>query len=308
MSKHNQSSIIKINELKIFKFISLANYTTWRTGGVAEWFAEPKSINEIQILLSWALENKLACTIIGAGSNLLINDNGLKGLTICLRKLLGYKIDENNGLIEASSGENIPSLARKAAKSGLSGLEWAVGIPGTIGGASVMNAGAQGGSISELLESVKVIPLYGGNSFNITNKDLIYSYRNSRLQEEKLLVLSARFQLEPGNDVKKLLQVTNSNLSKRTSTQPYQLPSCGSVFRNPGPHKAGKLIEEAGLKGFCIGGAEVSTVHANFIVNKGHASSEDINDVIKYVQKKILERYGIKLHPEVKKLGFNSRI
>lgn len=285
--------------------VSLADYTTWRVGGPAEWLAEPTTLEEIQDWLLWARERDLLCRVIGAGSNLLIHDNGLPGLTLCLRKLQGVNMDASSGVVEALAGEPIPSLARRVARAGLHGLEWSVGIPGTVGGAAVMNAGAQGGCIAERLESVRVMPIAGGDSFELRADQLEYAYRHSRLQQEDLVVLSARFQLDPGHDPKELNRVTSGNLAHRTTTQPYQQPSCGSVFRNPEPDKAGRLIEALGLKGTRIGGAEISTLHANFIVNTGEAQARDIHQLIHLVQDRIEAEHGIRLHPEVKRLGFD---
>ena len=289
--------------------VSLADYTTWRVGGPAEWLAEPTQLDQLNELMAWAQRQQMPWRVIGAGSNLLISDAGLPGLTICLRKLQGMTLDRDSGIVDALAGEPIPTLARRAAKAGLHGLEWAVGIPGTVGGAAVMNAGAQGGCTAERLISVEVIAPSGNNETSATvrtlsNAELDFSYRQSRLQETNLMVISARFQLEPGHDPAELSRVTSGNLSHRTTTQPYQWPSCGSVFRNPEPHKAGQLIEALGLKGRCIGGAEVSPVHANFIVNNGKASATDILNLIALVQNEVRESHGIDLHPEVKRLGF----
>jgi len=289
--------------------VSLADYTTWRVGGPAEWLAEPTQLDQLNELVAWAQRQQMPWRVIGAGSNLLISDAGLPGLTICLRKLQGMTLDRDSGIVDALAGEPIPTLARRAAKAGLHGLEWAVGIPGTVGGAAVMNAGAQGGCTAERLISVEVIAPSGDNETSATvrtlsNAELDFSYRHSRLQDSNLMVISARFQLEPGHDPAELSRVTSGNLSHRTTTQPYQWPSCGSVFRNPEPHKAGQLIEALGLKGRCIGGAEVSPVHANFIVNNGKASATDILNLIALVQNEVRESHGIDLHPEVKRLGF----
>ena len=169
-----------------------------------------------------------------------------------------------------------------------------------------MNAGAQGGCTAEWLESVRVMPLEGGNCFELQRDQLDFAYRHSRLQEDNLVVLSARFRLKPGHDPDELKRVTTANLSHRTTTQPYQQPSCGSVFRNPEPLKAGRLIEDQGLKGTRIGGAEISTVHANFIVNTGDAQAKDIAQLIHLVQDRIEAKHGIRLHTEVKRLGFAS--
>jgi UDP-N-acetylmuramate dehydrogenase len=210
----------------------------------------------------------------------------------------------------ALAGEPLPTLARRAARLGLHGLEWAVGIPGTVGGAAAMNAGAQGGSTADCLTAVEVIDQSLKDSLETTttlcNADLAYDYRHSLLQGSDHLVVSAQFQLEPGHDAKELMRKTSGNLSHRTTTQPYQWPSCGSVFRNPEPEKAGQLIEGLRLKGRRIGGAEVSPVHANFIVNVGDATADDIRALIDFVQNEVERMHGITLHPEVKRLGFQT--
>ncbi|AKN61598.1 UDP-N-acetylenolpyruvoylglucosamine reductase [Synechococcus sp. WH 8020] len=290
--------------------VCLANYTTWRVGGPAEWLAEPSDAEQCLRLLQWAQQEGLKTRVIGAGSNLLIADAGLPGLTLCMRRLQGSQLDAESGLVKALAGEPLPTLARRAARLGLHGLEWAVGIPGTVGGAATMNAGAQGGSTADSLTSVEVIDRSLTDTVRSTtrlsNADLAYDYRYSLLQGSEHLVIAAQFQLEPGHDAKELLRKTSGNLSHRTTTQPYQWPSCGSVFRNPEPEKAGQLIEGLGLKGKRIGGAEVSAVHANFIVNVGDAKADDIRALIDLVQAEVERRHGITLHPEVKRLGFQT--
>ncbi len=304
MGRNNNCSLIPLNGINLETLIPLSKFTTWRVGGVAQWLAEPKTLKEVELLLDWAKRKQIPCQIIGAGSNLLINDHGLLGLSICTKKLHGSKLDPQNGVVEALSGEPLPSLARQAAKAGLHGLEWAVGIPGTVGGAAVMNAGAQGSCTADWLHSVQVLPLKGGKAFEIQAKDLQFAYRHSLLQEEQLIVLSARFLLEPGHSQKEVCRITNENLLHRTTTQPYNIPSCGSVFRNPTKLKAGRMIEELGLKGYKIGGAEISKVHANFIVNTGDATAKDIYQLISFVQNRVKTAHGVLLHPEVKRLGF----
>ena len=285
--------------------VPLADYTTWKVGGPAALFAEPATDQELIELIAWARHRGIACRGIGAGSNLLIADTGLAGLTLCLRRLQGSRLDGGTGWVEAEAGEPIPTLARKAARLGLAGLEWAVGIPGTVGGAVVMNAGAQGGCLAECFVSAEVIdPARPAEPFTLALADLDFAYRHSRLQREPLLVLSARFQLESGHDPAAVSGRTSANLHSRTSTQPYQQPSCGSVFRNPEPQKAGRLIEALGLKGLQVGGAQVSPIHANFIVNTGSASASDIDALIRLVQQRVWHERGIALHPEVKRLGF----
>ena len=290
--------------------VSLANYTTWRVGGPAEWLAEPNDAEQCLSLLQWAQTEGLTTRVIGAGSNLLIADAGLPGLTLCLRRLQGSQLDAETGQVKALAGEPLPTLARRAARLGLHGLEWAVGIPGTVGGAAAMNAGSQGGSTADSLTCVEVIDRSLTDRVKTTttlsNSDLAYDYRHSLLQGSEYLVIAAQFQLEPGHDAKELMRKTSGNLSHRTTTQPYQWPSCGSVFRNPEPEKAGQLIEGLGLKGRRIGGAEVSEVHANFIVNVGDATADDIRTLIDLVRDEVEKMHGITLHPEVKRLGFQT--
>ena len=284
--------------------VGLADFTTWKVGGPAQWFAEPDSPEQLLALLAWAEAAGTERRVIGAGSNLLVSDAGLAGLTICNRRLQGAEIEAATGLIEARAGEPIPTLARRAARAGLAGLEWSVGIPGTVGGAVVMNAGAQGGCTAEVLESVTVVdPARPDQPFSLQATELDFAYRHSRLQQEALVVLSARFRLQAGQDPAAVSQRTSANLHSRTSSQPYQQPSCGSVFRNPEPRKAGQLIEGLGLKGLSIGGAQVSTLHANFIVNTGGASAAAIDQLIALVQQRVAAVHGLTLHPEVKRLG-----
>lgn len=290
--------------LGLRRAVALADFTTWKVGGPAEWFAEPETPEQLAALLAWGQAEGVPCRVIGAGSNLLVSDAGLGGLTLCNRRLQGSDLERSSGLIEARAGEPIPTLARRAARAGLAGLEWSVGIPGTVGGAVVMNAGAQGGCIADVLESITVVNLDRPEKpFELRADALAYAYRHSRLQGEPLVVLSARFRLTPGQDPGAVSRRTSENLHSRTSTQPYQQPSCGSVFRNPEPHKAGQLIEALGLKGLSIGAAQVSPIHANFIVNTGQASATEIDQLIREVQLRVQAAHGINLRPEVKRLG-----
>ncbi|WP_269609206.1 UDP-N-acetylmuramate dehydrogenase [Prochlorococcus marinus] len=288
--------------IQLEKNISLSNFTTWRIGGPAEWIAQPKNNEEIKYLINWINKKNIPCNIFGAGSNLLINDKGIQGLSLCMRNFKGIQIDKSNGIIEVLSGEMLPTVARKAAANGLHGFEWAIGIPGTIGGAVVMNAGAQEHCISNYLESVTTLSLRGEYKV-IKGKDLNFGYRYSLLQDEKLIVVSARLKLVSGQ-AEKIKQVTNENLNHRLRTQPYKAQTCGSVFRNPEPLKAARLIEELGLKGFRFGGAEISKIHSNFIINANKASSYDVRELIKYIQNRVFNAYGILLETEVKLCGF----
>ncbi|MEA5596634.1 UDP-N-acetylmuramate dehydrogenase [Rivularia sp. UHCC 0363] len=283
--------------------VALSAYTSYRVGGLAEWFVAPRSNKSLQASVEYAKENGLSITVLGAGSNLLISDRGLPGLVIATRHMRHTNFDSETGTMTFAAGESIPALAWAAAERGCEGFEWAVGIPGTIGGAVVMNAGAHNSCIADMLVSVEVLAP-DGTLKTLTNEQLNYSYRTSVLQGSNLIVTQATLQLQPGADPAVVMARTKQHKQHRLATQPYHLPSCGSVFRNPTPHSAGRLIEETGLKGFQIGQAQVAHRHANFIVNCGGATASDIFNLIRHVQHQVQERWSIGLHPEVKMLGF----
>lgn len=284
--------------------VSLKGLTTWKVGGAAQWYLEPRTIAETQSGLAWARLNDLPITIIGAGSNLLISDRGLVGLVICTRHLrhVATQFDNETRSIVADAGKMVASLAWQAARRGWGGMEWAAGIPGTLGGAVVMNAGAHGHSTQEILVSADVLNL-DGSIETLTALNLGYSYRTSNLQSSSRIVISAKFKLQAASDPEEIKARTYRDLEKRHSKQPYDRPSCGSVFRNPTPEYAAALIESVGLKGYKIGDAEVSTLHANFIINSKDATASDIRELIYYVQSQVKARYSIELEPEVKMLG-----
>ena len=294
-----------MNENMLFENFNLSSYTTIKVGGVAEYFAEPKSIEEFSSLTKWANLHKQRCQIIGAGSNLLINNIFIKGLVVCTKKLKSLKIDPNLGIVEAETGVMLPTLSNSLAKNGLQGGEWAVGIPGTLGGALYMNAGTGNLSLAKNLISVKVVNIKNYEIIDIEKKDINFEYRFSSFQNNDLAIISAKLHFEPNGNVKKLIQTTKNNLKLKTETQPYHQPSFGSVFKNPENKYAAKIIDDMGLKGFKIGGAEISTMHSNFIINKYSARSEDIYELITVIQQKVLQKRGIYLHPEVRMIGFD---
>jgi UDP-N-acetylmuramate dehydrogenase len=289
-------SIIRAN-------VSLAGLTSMKVGGAAEYFISPRSSTELAESLAWASDHHLPITIIGAGSNLLISDEGLEGLVICTRHLRGIEFDEISGQVTASAGEPVARLAMQIASHGWTGFEWAIGIPGTVGGLVVMNGGAQGGSAADCVVSVQTVTLTGETQI-VYPQDLDFSYRTSALQGSQLLVTEATFKFQTGGDPEAIAADTEAKLKARHSTQPYHLPNCGSVFRNPVPQFAAKLIQDAGLKGYQIGNAQVSELHGNFIVNLGNAKAKDIFSLIEHIKQVISDQYGIALETEVKLIGY----
>ncbi len=286
--------------------VPLSSLTSFRVGGPAEWYVAPRHFDELQASMEWAQSQGLALTMLGNGSNLLVSDRGLPGLVISTRYLrrdeFDAEFDHERGRVTVGSGEQIPRLAWQLAELGWQGFEWAVGIPGTVGGAVVMNAGAHGDCVADILVNTEVL-LPDGTTQILLPAELDYRYRTSNLQGNHRLVTRATFQLRPGADPAQVLATTTSHKNQRQSSQPYDMPSCGSVFRNPGTYKAGWLIEQTGLKGHKIGGAQVAQRHANFILNCGGATATDIFQLIRYVQKQVEQQWSLCLEPEVKILG-----
>ena len=281
---------------------SLSAFTSYRVGGAADLYVAPRNLEALQASLKYAKERNLKVTTLGAGSNLLVSDRGISGLVIATRHLRFSNFDPETGQLTVAAGESIPSLALAAAELGWQGLEWAVGIPGTAGGAVVMNAGAHNSCIADMLVSAQVLSP-DGTLETLTADQLGYGYRTSLLQGGDRIVTQATLQLAPGADPAKVVAITREHKKHRLSTQPYNFPSCGSVFRNPKPYSAGWLIEQTGLKGYQIGGAQVAQLHANFIVNRGGAKASDIFCLIRHIQHQVQERWSINLEPEVKMLG-----
>ena len=282
--------------------ISLANQTSYKVGGDAQWYAAPRNWDELESTFEWYQNQDLPLTLLGAGSNLLISDRGIPGLVLSTRYFRSYEFDAETGLLTADAGEAIAKLAWKAAKRGLKGLEWAVGIPGTVGGGVVMNAGAHATCMADILVSATVLSP-DGTIEELKPEDLAYAYRTSNLQGNNRLVIKATMQLEPGYSKAEIIELSNQNWTQRKTTQPYHLPSCGSVFRNPQPRAAGWLIEQLGLKGYKIGDAQIAHRHANFILNCGNATANDIFQLIRYAQEKVEYHWSVSLEPEVKLLG-----
>ena len=285
----------KLNLEKIEKDISLSTLTTYKTGGIAKLVVYPNNINNLKQMLKLIHKYNIKYFILGKGSNTLFSDKEFNGVIIKLDKLNNFKIKQTEIYVE--SGMILSKLVQASVKNELTGLEFAIGIPGTIGGAIYMNAGAYGNNMSNIVKSVIVL----NEKFQIKEiplEKLKFDYRYSIFQDNKnLICVAANIKLEHGNH-DEIASKIKENLLKRKNSQPLEYPSAGSVFRNPEGNYAGKIIEELGLKGKNIGGAEISTKHANFIINKNNASSSDILNLIKLVQKEVKDKYKIDLKLE----------
>lgn len=275
--------------------IDLSSYNTYRIHSTTSYFIEPYSIEKLIKLIKYIKKEKVPYFIIGNGSNIIIDDKNYNGIIIKLSNL--DKIEFDKSKVKAQAGVMLPILARKTIEQSLSGLEFASGIPGTLGGSIVGNAGAYGEDIMTIVETVTILD----NNLKIktiSKKDIEYSYRNTQFKNNKdIIILEAKLHLRKG-EKKKIEAIVAERLEKRKETQPLEYPSAGSVFRNPENNFAGKLIEEAGLKGKSIGDAQVSNKHANFIINKGNATSKDIKSLIFTIQKTIKQKNDIELVKE----------
>jgi len=279
--------------------VPLATLTSWRVGGPARYFAEPTSVDDLKALLAWAQAEKEPWLIIGKGSNLLISDDGYPGLVIRLGDKFGA-VSVENGLLRAQAGCSTMNAIKAGAQAGWGGAEFLSSIPGTIGGTVFMNAGAHGACVADaLVEATLLLP--DGSIVVEPASALGFRYRYSNVRERGAVVLEAVFRLQPKEA--EAVQAEMKALSKwRRERQPQGL-SAGSVFTNPEMASAGKLIEDAGLKGETVGRAQVSPVHANFIVNLGGATAADVNGLISRIQERIYARHGFWLHPEVRGVG-----
>lgn len=278
----------------------LSKHTTWKIGGPADVMVEPKGKEEIAQTIRLLNELGIPWIVIGRGSNMLVSDKGFRGVVINTEKGLNY-IHVNDNRITTGAGYSFIKLSVQASKAGLSGLEYAGGIPGTVGGAVYMNAGAHGSDVSRILESAEIV-LETGELVTYNVEEMQFAYRHSVLHEQRGIVVEATFRLEPGNR-EEIAAVFAANKERRLRTQPLAAASCGSVFRNPPRDYSARLIEEAGLKGYSVGGAEVSTMHANFIVNTGQATASDVLTLIGHIQQMISSKYNVELITEVLVVG-----
>ena len=275
-------------------------HTSFRIGGPADLLAQPQSEQELAALLAKATANAVPVTLIGNGSNLLVRDKGIRGLVIKLGNMLNDIVINGNS-ITFGSGVSLAMAARRAAELALSGLEFAVGIPGSIGGAVYMNAGAYDGEMSKVVTSVRVMDA-AGRVEALPASALAFAYRHSALQDSGRIVTAVTVELTPGEKqaiADKMADFSNRRITK----QPLELPSAGSMFKRPPGYFAGTLIDQTGLKGYTVGGAQVSRKHAGFVVNVGGATCADVLQLIADVQAKVFAAHGVHLEPEVLVLG-----
>lgn len=278
----------------------MKNHTTFRVGGPADIFLTP-SAEELPAVLSVCREEQMPVTVIGNGSNLLVGDQGIRGVVICIGLgMRGIRVDGEKIFLEA--GVTLAAAAQQAAKAGLTGLEFASGIPGTFGGAVVMNAGAYGGEMKDVIVSVRVIS-EDGEILTLSKEELDLSYRHSVIPERGYLVIDGELLLTREKDPDQITERMEELKKKRIEKQPLEYPSAGSTFKRPEGYFAGKLIMDAGLRGFSVGGAAVSEKHCGFVINKGNATAADICALMDEVTRIVKEKYAVTLEPEVKKVG-----
>lgn len=287
----------------ILKDEPLYKHTTYRVGGPAKLFIKVHSVDELIKIIKYCRKHRIQLFIIGRGSNLLFSDKSFEGIIISLEDMNQYHV--NGSEVIAQSGVTMIKLAYDCAKIGLSGFEFMGGIPGNIGGGIFMNAGAYKSCLSEVVKSVKILD-ENLKVVELSKEEMAFSYRHSIIQDHpKWIVLEATFELE-NKSVEEINETLDKRKERRMSTQPWNKPSAGSVFRNPEGGAAWKFIDDAGLRGYEIGGAQVSPKHSNFIVNNGYASAKDIYDLIFYVQKTVQEKFDILLKPEVRFINWES--
>ncbi|MEG6511945.1 UDP-N-acetylmuramate dehydrogenase [Desulforamulus ruminis] len=284
---------VRVNE-------SMALHTTWRIGGPADLFVDPVGREDIRQAVEFARSKQLPITVIGNGSNLLVKDGGIRGMVIKVGRGLAY-ITVDGTFIRAGAGLTLPELAAAARRAGLGGFEFAAGIPGSLGGALVMNAGAMNGCTADVLQSAVVLD-HQNRFITLPKEEFGFAYRTSNLQKTGTICVETCWQGIP-RDPAVIEQETREYLSRRKALQPQGFPNVGSIFKNPPGDSAGRLIEAAGGKGLKVGGAEVSHKHANWILNVGNATARDVLTLIEQVKRRVMDCFGILLHLEVRVLG-----
>lgn len=301
MKKEFYDALIQLTEEKnVLTDEPLKNHVTFRVGGAADYFVSPESAEEVQKIILLCKEAGMPYYILGNGSNLLVSDQGYRGVIIQIYKSMS-EISVKGEFVTAQAGALLSAIAAKAAGESLAGFEFASGIPGTIGGAAVMNAGAYGGEMKDVLEQVTVLTKEG-ELLTILREELNMGYRTSKVAKNQYIVLEVVIHLAHGEQ-EKIREKMNELKEKRTTKQPLEYPSAGSTFKRPEGYFAGKLIEEAGLRGFQVGGAQVSEKHCGFVINKDNATASEVRELIRQVSERVKANSGVTLEPEVKMLG-----
>lgn len=288
-----------VTEENVTKDKPLKEHTYTKLGGHADYFVTPTTADEVRQVVAYAKKKDIPFMLLGNGSNLIIKDGGIRGIVMYLGKLTNMAVEGT--VLRAEAGALIVAASRLALEHSLTGLEFACGIPGSVGGALFMNAGAYGGEIKDVLVSATIVD-EAGNIREILAEDLDLMYRTSNISRNGYIVLEAKFQLEEG-DYDAIKAVMDDLTYKRESKQPLEYPSCGSVFKRPPGYFAGKLIQDSNLQGFTIGGAQVSLKHAGFIVNINQATASEYISLIEHVQKVVYDNFGVKLEREVRIIG-----
>jgi len=278
----------------------MSKHTSFKIGGLVEFMILPNSVDELQHAIKILKDKNIEYYIIGNGTNILVSDAGIKGAVIKIGQNFN-KVDIEEEQVTAQAGILLSSLSQMVAKNNLEGFEFANGIPGTLGGAVAMNAGAYDGEIKDVIIGASVINSYGKIVY-LTKEELQLEYRNSIIQKKNYIVLEVELQLEKGN-VEEIKAKIKDFTQRRTTKQPLSLPSAGSTFKRPVGNFAGKLIQDAGLKGVRVGGAQVSELHSGFVVNVDNATAKDVMDLIGLVQKTVKDKFGVELKSEVKFIG-----
>ena len=292
----------KLNKENLYYNEPMAKHTSFKIGGPADVFIKVDNIEELKEILKLSKENKIPLTIIGNGSNLLVTDKGIRGITAKLNlKDIEIKNENNKQIIKVEAGVPVGLLAQKLLKEEITGFEELSGIPGTIGGAVIMNAGAHGKELKDILKKVTAMD-YNGNIHEFTNEECQFSYRNSRFQKEKYIILQATLELEKGNSTE-IKEKMDEYMQFRKEKQPIEYPNAGSTFKRGEDFVTAKLIDEAGLKGYKVGGAQVSEKHAGFIVNVDNATAKDVIELTDYIKEKIEEKFGKKINLEIQIIG-----
>ncbi len=289
-----------IDEKRIYTDEPMKKHTTFRVGGNADFFVIPKTVEEVKQTVMLCVEQDMPYYILGNGSNLLVGDKGYRGVVIQIYKEMN-NIFVDGHKMKVQAGALLSKIGSVALEAGLTGFEFAAGIPGTVGGAVVMNAGAYGGEMKDVLEEVIVLTKEG-EVLNLSKEQLDLGYRTSVVAKKDYIVLEATIALELGD--KDAIKARMDELKvQRTTKQPLEFPSAGSTFKRPEGYFAGKLIQDAGLRGFQVGGAQVSEKHCGFVINKGNATAADIVELMSQVSERVKEKFGVELEPEVKRLG-----